>query len=97
MEELSKFEENIKNSFSYVKKDLIKVNEQINHLHEKIQHLSLNNASLLGEMQRLESEIARLRMQKPAKASVKSTKKGAAKSVKDKAKRKVVKETITYS
>jgi hypothetical protein len=93
-ESLRQFEANLKNSFSYVKKDLIKVNEQINHLHEQIQHLSLNNVSLLGEIRRLEADVLSLNKGKPKKSTKKvkkSTKKGS------KAKKKVVKETTTYS
>jgi cell division protein FtsB len=43
------------------------VNEQIESLHNKIQHLSLNNASLLGEVARLESDILSLKGKKPKK------------------------------
>jgi hypothetical protein len=50
----SKFEKNLRMSFSYVKRDLIRVNEQIEALNEKIRHLSMNHASLLGELARIE-------------------------------------------
>ena len=36
------------------------VNENINDIKEKIQHLSMNHAGLLGEMERLRKEVALL-------------------------------------
>ncbi len=56
---LSQFEKNIGISFSYVKKDLLSVNDMVSDLHEKIQHLSLNQAMLLEKVMKLEQLIAK--------------------------------------
>jgi peptidoglycan hydrolase CwlO-like protein len=85
------FEKNIKTSFGFVKRDLMSVNEQINNLHDKIQHLSLNHASLLGEIKRLEADMAKLQKKPKAKKKAKKS------TIKPKNAKKVVKETITYS
>lgn len=82
-------EQNLRLSFGYVKRDLLKINEQIESMNEKIQHIALNHASLLGELARIESKIV-----KTAKKSAKAKKKSRPAK---KAKKKVVKETITYS
>lgn len=49
----NQLEENLRLSFSYVKKDLMRANDQIADLKEQIQHLSLNQATLLGEVEKL--------------------------------------------
>ena len=61
---MDQLQENMKRSFSFVKKDLIAVNDSINDLHNKITHLSLNHAGLLAEMQKLKEEIAKLSKKK---------------------------------
>jgi len=87
---LQQFEKNVGISFSYVKKDLLSINDMVSDLHEKIQHLSLNQAMLLEKIMKLEQKI----VSKPAaKAAPKKTKKTAAKKT---AKKIVKKETITY-
>lgn len=87
---LSQFEKNVGISFSYVKKDLLSVNDMVSDLHEKIQHLSLNQAMLLEKVMKLEQKI----VSKPAvKVAPKKAKKTAAKKT---AKKIVKKETITY-
>ncbi|MDO8516746.1 MAG: hypothetical protein Q7S33_01350 [Nanoarchaeota archaeon] len=53
----STVEKNLRRSFGYVKKDLIMANESITNLHTEIQHLSLNQASLLNEIEKLREEI----------------------------------------
>ena len=60
-EPVSRIEKNLQTSFSYVKKDLLMVNDSIADLQGKIQHLSLNHASLLGEMANLRREVNDLR------------------------------------
>lgn len=47
---LEQLEKNISLSFSYVKKDLISLNEKIEKLDEKIRHLSLNQAEILSKL-----------------------------------------------
>jgi hypothetical protein len=87
---LQQFEKNVGISFSYVKKDLLSINDMVSDLHEKIQHLSLNQAVLLEKVMKLEQKIT----SKPsAKVAPKKTKKNAAKKP---AKKIVKKETITY-
>jgi prefoldin subunit 5 len=87
-------EQNLRLSFSYVKKDLLKINEQIESLNEKIQHIALNHASLLGELSRIDQTLKGLKVKKSAKRAKKKAKKRA---IKPKNAKKVVKETITYS
>jgi len=53
----TQLEKNIKQSFSFVKKDLISANEAIADLKTKIQHLSMNQASLVSLIERLKHEI----------------------------------------
>jgi len=92
---LAQFEKNVGISFGYVKKDLLSVNDMVSDLHEKIQHLSLNQAMLLEKMMKLEQKIANKPVaKKPAKK--KATPKKANKSAKKPAKKIVKKETITY-
>lgn len=81
---MASIEDNLRLSFSYVKKDLLRINEQIESLNEKIQHIALNHASLLGELAKIESKLSKKKPVKKAKAK------------KSKPKKKVVKETITY-
>lgn len=99
VESLKQFEKNIQSSFGYVKKDLLMVNEAISDVHEKIQHLSINNATLLGELTRLSERIEKLESKgKPNKVKkAKVSKKQVKKSSKAKPVKKVVKETVTYS
>ena len=53
MASLDQFEKNVQASFGYVKKDLLMLNDTVSDLQEKIQHLSLNHAALLEEIERL--------------------------------------------
>jgi len=54
-------EKNLRRSFGYVKKDLIMANESITDIHTEVQHLSLNQASILSEVEKLREEIRELR------------------------------------
>ncbi len=102
---LEQFERNVQASFGYVKKDLLMVNDSIADLHEKIQHLSLNNVALLEEVRRLREQVqgkkSSKKKAKPKKAkkqkSVKKKKTAKKKKAGKKTPKKVVKETITYS
>jgi prefoldin subunit 5 len=89
----SRIEENLRLSFSYVKKDLMRVNDQISDLKEQIQHLSLNQATLLAEIERLRRSK---KVSKKVKAKPKKKVKRTAKKTRP-VKKKVVKETVTYS
>jgi hypothetical protein len=105
-------EKNVSASFAYVKKDMLMLNDAFSDLHDKIQHLSLNHAMLLEQMEKLLGEIAKssgakvdkkVPMKKKAvkKKSVKKTsKKNSAtkkKSVKKKPIKKIIKETETVT
>jgi len=56
MANLEQIEENIKASFGYVKKDLLKLNDSIADIYNKIQHLSLNHANLMQKIEKLEEK-----------------------------------------
>ncbi len=53
METIGQFKKNVQASFGYVKKDLLMINDAISDIHDKIQHLSMNHASLLQEIEDL--------------------------------------------
>lgn len=72
MEE-NQFKKNVQTSFGYVKKDLMMVNEAISDIHDKIQHLSMNHASLLQEITGLSEQLEKL--QNKGKKSKKNSKK----------------------
>lgn len=90
----NQIEQNLKLSFSYVKKDLLKLNEQIELMNEKIQHLAMNHASLLGELANLQNQMVKAPKKAAAKKKAKTTK--ATKKAKKPTKKVVKKETITY-
>ncbi len=50
-------EKNVSASFSYVKKDMLMLNDAFSDLHDKVQHLSLNHAMLLEEITKLRAEL----------------------------------------
>jgi predicted flap endonuclease-1-like 5' DNA nuclease len=54
----SQIEKNVSASFGYVKKDMLMLNDAFSDMHDKIQHLSLNHATLLAEVERLRAQIA---------------------------------------
>jgi predicted nucleic acid-binding Zn-ribbon protein len=91
----NQLEENTKLSFSYVKKDLMRLNDAIADLNEKIQHLSLNQATLLGEVGKIRTKKVSIKKVK-VKKKVKKAKKTSKKS-KPRAKKVVKTETVTYS
>ena len=105
---LKQVEKNVQASFGYVKKDLLMLNDSVSDIHDKIQHLSLNHATLLGEIERLRKKIEGKQISKTAKKILKKEKIAKPKTVKNptskktkktakKTPKKVVKETITYS
>jgi len=55
---LDQVEKNVSASFGYVKKDMLMLNDAFSDLHEKVQHLSINHATLLEEVEKLRKEIA---------------------------------------
>jgi len=64
-------EKNISGSFGYVKKDILMLNDVFSDLNDKIKHLSLNHATLLGEIEKLREEIKKNNIKKPSKKSAK--------------------------
>ena len=52
-------EKDVSASFAYVKKDMLMLNDAFSDLHDKMQHLSIDHASLLEEIGKLRSEISR--------------------------------------
>jgi len=54
---MEQLEKNVSASFAYVKKDMLMLNDAFSDLHDKMQHLSLNNATLLKEIDRLRKEL----------------------------------------
>jgi predicted nucleic acid-binding Zn-ribbon protein len=93
---VNQLEKNVSASFGYVKKDLLMLNDSISDLHDKIQHLSLNNVALMEKIQTLENAIVKDE-RKMKKVVKKSSKKKTKKAVsKKKPIKKVTKETITY-
>jgi hypothetical protein len=66
---IKQLEKNVSASFGYVKKDLLMLNDAISDINDRIQHLSLNHASLLEKLQELSGRIT------PKKETKKSSKK----------------------
>ena len=62
-------EKNVSASFAYVKKDMLMLNDAFSDLNDKIQHLSLNHATLLEEITKLRKELT-----KPNKKQIKKKK-----------------------
>lgn len=56
---VNQIEKNVSASFGYVKKDMLMLNDAFSDIHEKMQHLSLNNAMLLEEITKLRQEVAK--------------------------------------
>lgn len=48
-------EKNVAASFSGVKKDILMLNDAISDLHDQIAHLSINQATLLEQFEKLKS------------------------------------------
>jgi len=97
-------EKNVSASFSYVKKDMLMLNDAFSDLHDKVQHLSLNHAMLLEEITKLRAELKNKKSTSSKKDTlefydVKSKSKFKSNEYKKKTpvKKKVVKETITYA
>jgi hypothetical protein len=55
---IKQLEKNVSASFGYVKKDLLMLNDAISDINDRIQHLSLNHASLLEKLGELSGKIA---------------------------------------
>ncbi len=72
---VEQIERNVSASFGYVKKDMLMLNDAFSDIHDKIQHLSINHATLLEEIARLREELAELKKEKPVKKKVVAVKK----------------------
>ena len=82
---LKQVEKNTQASFGYVKKDLLMLNDAMSDLQEKMQHLSLNHASLLGKIQKIENEVVKTEIkEKKLERKFKSSKKAKKKTAKKK-------------
>ena len=64
-------EKNVSASFGYVKKDMLMLNDAFSDLHDKVQHLSLNHAMLLEEIQKLKGQPPKTAKTKEIKKVVK--------------------------
>lgn len=73
---IAQIEKNVSASFGYVKKDMLMLNDAFSDIHEKMQHLSLNHAMLLEEIEKLREEIKNISSEKST-SSKKSTKKSS--------------------
>jgi regulator of replication initiation timing len=60
-------EKNVSASFGYVKKDMLMLNDAFSDLHDQIQHLSLNHAMLLGEIEKLKKKLGMKATKKTSK------------------------------
>jgi regulator of replication initiation timing len=74
---LEQIEKNVSASFGYVKKDLLMLNDAVSEIHDKIQHLSMNHATLLAEVESLKKMLGEKSKtkKKPSKKKSKKTKK----------------------
>ncbi len=66
-------ERDVSASFAYVKKDMLMLNDAFSDIHDKVQHLNMNHATLLGEIEKLREEISNTSKKK--KTTKKTTKK----------------------
>ncbi|MFZ5955346.1 MAG: hypothetical protein ACOYT4_02885 [Nanoarchaeota archaeon] len=57
MATIEKLEKNVQTSFGCVKKDLGILNDTVNEIQEKMQHLSLNHAVAISEIEKLRKEL----------------------------------------
>ena len=60
-------EKDVSASFAYVKKDMLMLNDAFSDLHDKMQHLSINHASLLEEIGKLKFELSKFSGKKKEK------------------------------
>jgi len=93
---VEQIERNVSASFGYVKKDMLMLNDAFSDIHDKIQHLSINHATLLEEIARLREELAKMTKKTPTKKATIKKKTIVKAPAKKKAVKKVVKETVTY-
>jgi hypothetical protein len=67
---MDQMKKNVSASFGYVKKDMLMLNDAFSDIHDKIQHLSINHATLLEEIEKLRGELAGLKTKKPVAKKV---------------------------
>ena len=73
---IGEVEKNVSASFGYVKKDILMWNDASSDIQNKIQHLSLNHATLLGEIKKISEKILGKKISKVEKVKkVKKSKK----------------------
>ena len=68
---IKQIEKDISASFGYVKKDMLMLNDAFSNIHEKIQHLSINHATLLEETEKLRVEVKKISEKKTKKKTKK--------------------------
>lgn len=68
---LRQLERNVSASFGYVKKDILMVNDAISNVHDKMQHLSLNQALLLEKIEKLQNTLDKKNSSKNTSSSKK--------------------------
>ena len=68
-------EKNISASFSYVKKDMLMLNDAFSDMHDKVQQLSLNHAMVLEEVKKLQKGLTELKGEKSTKKIIITKKK----------------------
>ena len=71
---VGQIEKDVAASFSYVKKDMLMLNDAFSDIHDKIQHLSINNVTLLEEVEKLRKELAEMKTKKPTAKKAKKKK-----------------------
>jgi regulator of replication initiation timing len=91
----TQIEKNVSASFAYVKKDMLMLNDAFSDLHDKVQHLSLNHATLLAEIEKLRSELAAKNSKKVTPKAKKKVAKTVVKTSKPKAKKTTTKTTTS--
>jgi len=71
---IEQIEKNVSASFAYVKKDMLMLNDAFSDLHDKMQHLSINHAMLLEEVEKLRRSVGG-KTEKKGPSTKKTTKK----------------------
>jgi len=67
----NQIERNVSASFGHVKKDMLMLNDAFSDLNDKIQHLSINHATLLEQIEKLRIEVEKISNKKTTKKSKK--------------------------
>ncbi len=71
---VEQLEKNVSASFGYVKKDMMMLNDSFSDLNDKIQHISLNQATILEQINELRKAVEGKKVKKTVKKKVKKEK-----------------------